>query len=173
MGSSSLPVKSLSATNMSQKRKTIQNVWKNFAKKPKIEEKTKAAIFTFGKEQEKDKQQNSSEFKRHSNTFYDEQSLELNKNSSFIPRFETRSLSIGGCYTNNCSSFTNFEMRRASTTDWGQLVENAFLDQILDQIEMIETERGDNKNLEQGLEVDNKDYSNWADNFDLCRFNNC
>ena len=33
-----------------------------------------------------------------------------------------------------------------STTDWGKLVENAFLDQILDDIKQVESEREDKKN---------------------------
>ena len=33
-----------------------------------------------------------------------------------------------------------------SNTDWGKLVENAFLDQILDDIKQVESEREDKKN---------------------------
>ena len=158
------------SSKMTGKRKTIHTVWNNFSddfgKKLKIDkEKDNSGImkFRFGinnkteMDQSIDKVWDSKEWRT--------KSMDENKNSSLTPRFESRSSSIGGFYNNNCSAFigskeTNSfafnDLRRASTTDWGKLVESAFLDQILDQIEVIESERNNKK-----------DYWNWNadDNF--------
>ena len=158
---------------MTGKRKTIHTVWNNFSddfgKKLKIDkEKDNSGImkFRFGinnkteMDQSIDKVWDSKEWRT--------KSMDQNKNSSLTPRFESRSSSIGGFYNNNCSAFigskeTNSfafnDLRRASTTDWGKLVESAYLDQILDDIKAVEKERDDKKN-----------YWNWEENFNLCQF---
>ena len=158
---------------MTGKRKTIHTVWNNFSddfgKKLKIDkEKDNSGImkFRFGinnkpeMDQSIDKVWDSKEWRT--------KSMDQNKNSSLTPRFESRSSSIGGFYNNNCSAFigskeTNSfafnDLRRASTTDWGKLVESAYLDQILDDIKAVEKERDDKKN-----------YWNWEENFNQCQF---
>ena len=144
------------------KRQAIQNVWNNFtgnfSKKLKIEEEEKEPHFRFGKEQvvknQSDTIQSPSKVSKHWERNDSTKSLDLSNQNSCIPRFVNRSSSIGGFYHNNqfiaskeavSSSFNN--LRRASTTDWGKLVENAFLDQILDDIKVVESEREVNKNL--------------------------
>ena len=143
---------------MPGKRKSIQTVWNSFSddfgKKLKIDkEKDSSGImnFRFGKKNQPEMDQSIE--KVWDSKGWRTKSLDENKNSSLTPRFESRSSSISGFYNNNCSAFigsieTNSfafnDLRRASTTDWGKLVESAFLDQILDQIEVIESER-DNK----------------------------
>ena len=141
------------------KRKAIQNVWnnftENFGKKLKIEEEEKEPQFRFGKEQVVGNQSDTvktNHWGRKDST----KSLDLSNQNSFIPGYKNRSSSIGGFYQINVSSFiasketvsSSFNnLRRASTTDWGKLVENAFLDQILDDIKVLESEREVNKNL--------------------------
>ena len=93
-------------------------------------------------------------------------SLDLSNQDPFISRFDNRSSSIGGFYHNNCSSYVSPKetvsssfnnLRRASTTDWGKLVESAFLDQILDDIKVVELERKDKTN--------NRKLWEWEENF--------
>ena len=142
------------------KRQAIQNVWNNFtgnfSKKLKIEEEDKEPHFRFGKEQVVENQSDTFQTK-HWERKDSTKSLDLSNQNSFIPGYKNRSSSIGGFYQINCSSFiasketavsSSFNnLRRASTTDWGKLVENAFLDQILDDIKVVESEREVNKNL--------------------------
>ena len=168
--------------NVSSKRPYIQNVWNNFTansgKKPKIEkEKNSKPNFRFGKGPEPESVYKSEMDANFIDMVTDSQgwnrkdstkSLDENMNRSFIPTFDKRSLSIGGFYSTNCSSFnaskeTNppifNQLRRASTNDWGNLVENAFLEQILDDIKAVELERADKKNS-----------WNWEENFNMSHF---
>ena len=163
---------------MPGKRKSIHTVWNNFSddfgKKLKIDKENNNSglmNFRFGKKnlgRENQPEMNQSIEKVWDSKEWRTKSLDENKNSSLTPRFESRSSSISGFYNNNCSAFigskeTNSfafnDLRRASTTDWGKLVESAYLDQILDDIKAVEKERDDKK-----------DYWNWEENFNPCQF---